>query len=158
MTNSSKVELLIIQLNIKPENNIYRCYGRLENALSFEGHFPFILLKEHKLVKLIILYVHSLLNHVGVKQALNELRNGFWITQGRSFVKKVLIDFYICRKYRGKPYPYPEFSPLLKLRLYDSRPSAVVGVNLYGPIFVKIYILMDMGEYIRHGWCCIRVL
>ena len=50
-----------ILLNIKPENNIYRCYGRLENApLSFESCFPIILSKEHALAKLIILYVHSL--------------------------------------------------------------------------------------------------
>ena len=48
-----------------------------------------------------------------------------------------MIDCYICRKYKGKPYPYREFSPLPKLRLNDSRPFAVVGVDLCGPIFVK---------------------
>ena len=48
-----------------------------------------------------------------------------------------MIDCYIYRKYRGKPCPYPEFSPLLKLTLNDSRPFAVVGVDLYGSIFVK---------------------
>ena len=58
LANSNKFELLIKQLNIKPENNIYRCYGRLENdPLSFESRFPIILSKEHKLAKLIILYV-----------------------------------------------------------------------------------------------------
>ena len=138
LANSNTFKLLIKQLNIKPENNIYRCYGRLENAsLSFESRFPIILSKEHKLAKLIFLYVHSLSNHVRVKQTLNEFRNRFWITQGRSFVRKVLIDSYICRKNRGQPYPYPEFSPLPKLRLNDSRPLAVVGVDLCGPIFVK---------------------
>ena len=65
------------------------------------------------------------------------LHNRFWITQGRSFVRKVLIGCYICRKYRSKPYPYPEFSPLPKLRLNDSQPFAVVGVDLSGLIFVK---------------------
>ena len=71
MANNNKFELFIQQLNIKPENNIYRCYGRLENApLSFESRFPIILSKEHKLAKLIILYVHSLSNHVGVKQTV----------------------------------------------------------------------------------------
>ena len=121
MANSNKSELLIKPLNIKPENDIYRCYGRLENApLSFKSCFPIILSKEHKLAKLIILYVHSLSHHVGVKQTLNELRNRFWITQGQSFVKKVLIDCYMRRKYRGKPYPYPKFSSLPKLRLNDS--------------------------------------
>ena len=145
------------QLNIKPENNIYRCYGKLENApLSFESRFPIILSKE--LAKLIILYVHSFSNHVGAKQTLNEFRNRFWITQGRPFVRKVITDCYICRKYRGKPYPYPELSPLPKLRLNDSRPFAVVDVGLCGPVFVKICILEGMGECIRRGWCCICVL
>ena len=138
MANSNKFKLLIKQLNIKPEKNIGRCYGRLENApLSFESRFPTILSKEHKLAKLIILYVHSFSNHVRVKQTLNEFRNIFWITQGRSFVRKVFIDCYICRKYRGQPYPYPEFSPLPKLRLNDSLLFAAVGVDLCGPIFVK---------------------
>ena len=78
LANSNKFELLIKQLNIKPENNIYHCYGRLENApLSFKSHFPIILSKEHKLAKLIISYVHSLSNHVGAKQTLNEFRNRF---------------------------------------------------------------------------------
>ena len=121
LANSNKSELLMKQLDIKPENDIYRCYGRLENApLSSKSRFPIILLKKHKLAKLIILYVHSLSNHVEVKQTLNEFRNKFWINQGRSFVKKALIDCYICRKYIGKPYSYPEFSPLPKLRLNDS--------------------------------------
>lgn len=138
LKNSKHFELLTKQLNIKLENSIYRCYGRLQNApLSFESRSPVILSKEHKLAKLIVLYVHSTSNHVGVKQTLNEFRNRFWITQGRSFIKKVLIDCYICRKYKGKPYPYPEFAPLPEFRLNDSRPFAVVGVDLCGPIFVK---------------------
>ena len=138
MAKSNKFELLIKQLNIKPDNNIHRCYGRLENApLSFESRFPIVLTKEHKLAKLIILYVHSLSIHVGVKQTVNEFRNRFWKTQGRTFVRKILIDCYICRKYRGKPYPYSEFSPLPKLRLNYLRPIAVVDVDLWGSIFVK---------------------
>ena len=76
-------------------------------------------------------------NHVWVKQTLNAFRNRFCITQGQSFVKKVLIDFYICRKYRGKPYPYPEFWLLPKLILNDSRSFTVVGVDLCGLIFIK---------------------
>ena len=82
LANSNKFELLIKQLNIKLGNNIYCCYGTLENApLSFESCFPIILSKEHKLAKLIILHVHSLSNHVGVKQTLNEFRNRSWITR-----------------------------------------------------------------------------
>ena len=88
LANSNKFELLIKQLNIKPGNNIYCCYGTLENApLLFESCFPIILSKEHKLAKLIILYVHSLSNHVGVKQTLNEFRNRSWITRELLFVK-----------------------------------------------------------------------
>ena len=52
-------------------------------------------------------------------------------------LKQILIDCYICRKHKGKPYPYPVFAPIQKLRLNDSRPFAVVGVDLCGPIFVK---------------------
>ena len=68
LANSNKYELLIRQLNIKRKNNIYYCYGKLENEpLSFESRFPITLSKEDKPAKLIILYIHSLSNHVGVK-------------------------------------------------------------------------------------------
>ena len=104
---------------------------------------------QHKRTQLIILYVRYLSNHVGVTQTLNEFRNRFWITQGQSFVRKILIDCNICRKYKGKPYT--EFSPLSKLRLNDSRPFPVAGVDLCGPILVK-NMYFDGYERLYKTW------
>ena len=43
----------------------------------YRFHFPISLSKQHRQAKLIILYVHSLPNHVGVTQTLNDFCNRF---------------------------------------------------------------------------------
>ena len=122
-------KLSVKQLNKKLENDIYRCYGRLENTpLLFEHRFPIILLRDHHLAKLINLHFHSFSNQVEVKQTLVEICDIFWITHGRSLVKKILNDSYIYCRYKGQPHPYPEVSPLSKFTLNDSRTFAVVGL------------------------------
>ena len=43
----------------------------------YRFHFSISLSKQHRQAKLIILYVHSLPNHVGVTQTLNDFCNRF---------------------------------------------------------------------------------
>ena len=136
----SNFETLKCQLNVKlDENGIYRCYGRLQNApMEFESRFPILLNKRNKLTELIITTdIHVRHKHVLAKQTLTELRKKFWIAKGRSLVRKILNGCRVCRKFDGKPYSYPETPPLTELRLNNSRPFAVAGVDLFGPLFVK---------------------
>ena len=49
----------------------------------------------------------------------------------------MLNDCYICHKYRGQPYLYAEFLPLLRFWPNDPKPFAVPGVDLCGPILEK---------------------
>ena len=57
------------------EENIIRCYSRLENG-SKSSH-PVMLSRNHELTKLIVLRCHKKVYHNGVKQALNELQAEF---------------------------------------------------------------------------------
>ena len=127
------------ELNIQlDDNGLYRCYGRLQNAnVNFESKFPILLDRKHETTKLIVRNIHLGNKHCGLKQCLNELRQRFWVSRGRGFVRSVLLNCTICRRFIVKPFDYPNPPPLTSLRLNDSRPFVVVGVDLCGPLYVK---------------------
>ena len=138
------------QLNIvKDDRGIYRCQGRLHNApLPYQTRFPAILNQNHRLAELIVLEKHLIVKHARVKQTLTELRQEYWVCKGRSFVRKLLRMCVTCKKLSGKPYSYPAPPPLTQLRLDDSRPFAVVGVDNCGPLFVRnIYGSSDVTMF-----------
>ena len=97
---------------------------------------PIMLSKEHHLTVLIVWYCHSKVMHRGVKQTLNEIRTNYWITRGRSFVKKVLSPCTLCKRLNGRPYVYPAHSDLPNLRYDDRYPFASTGVDYLGPLYV----------------------
>ncbi|XP_057294586.1 uncharacterized protein LOC130623107 [Hydractinia symbiolongicarpus] len=127
------------QLNIEKDNQgIYRCQGRLQHApLPYQARFPAVINQKHKLAELIVLEKHAIVKHAEVSQKLTEIRQEYWISKGRSFVRKMLRPCVTCRKFLGKPYPYPSPPPLTKLRLNDSRTFAVIAVDNCGPLFVR---------------------
>ena len=49
-----------------------------------------MLSRNNNLAELLVLYYHLKVLHRGVKQTLTELRSKYWITSGRSFVKKII--------------------------------------------------------------------
>ena len=57
------------------EENIIRCYSRLENG-NKNSH-PVMLSRNHELTNLIALRCHKKVYHNGVKQTLNELQAEF---------------------------------------------------------------------------------
>lgn len=73
-------------LNLKEENGIIRCMGRLKNApLSYDTKHPILLSRE-----LIIKHCHHKVSHNGMGETLNELRTRFWMPQARNYVKKII--------------------------------------------------------------------
>ena len=87
----NKYEQLELQLNLK-KDGIIRTFSRMNNAcLPREAKAPIFLSKDHRLPELIVLYCHSKAYHRGVRQTLNEFRANYWITCGRSFIKKILL-------------------------------------------------------------------
>ena len=80
---SENYENLSKTLTLKfDEENIIRCYSRLENG-NKNSHL-IVLSRNHELTKLIVLRCHEKVYHNGVKQTLSELRADFWINRGRS--------------------------------------------------------------------------
>ncbi len=73
------------------DNGVWRCGGRLSKAdLPFITKHPVLLTQHHHLTSLIVHDAHARVKHNGVKETLAELRSGYWIIRGRSFVRKIL--------------------------------------------------------------------
>ena len=89
---NTEYKQLKIQLNCKTdENGIMRSYGRMKHSnLPENTKAPILLVIQHRLSILIVLYSHSKVMHRGVKQTLCESRTNYWIPKGRHFVKKVI--------------------------------------------------------------------
>ena len=90
--NTEVYDDLKLNLNLKTdESGVVRSYSRLKNAkIPFDTKATIIVNQKHKLAELIVYYSHLKVLHRGVKQTLTEIRSNYWITRGRSYVKKLL--------------------------------------------------------------------
>ncbi|XP_065675665.1 uncharacterized protein LOC136091879 [Hydra vulgaris] len=117
---------------------IIRCRGRLGNApISYNIKFPIFLPKESLLTELIILHCVESVKHNGVKETLNQLRLEIWIPKVRNLIQKLIKKRFLCRRYEGKTYSYPDVPPLPLSRVNDDYVFKYTGIDYCGPLFVK---------------------
>ena len=135
----NKANNLRSQLGLTLDNMaIIRCVGRLEHSdISEEAKRPILLPKKDPFTGLITEHYHKRLLHVGVSQTLAQIRQKYWIPQGRSEVRKVLKRCGYCRRYEGGPYKMPLIPPLPRKRVSESAPFTYTGVDYFGPLYVK---------------------
>lgn len=120
------------------EDKVWRCGGRLQNSnLPFSTKHPVILDKDHHLTLLYIRRAHERVKHSGVKATLTELRSKFWIVKGRSVVRQVLRQCFVCRRHEGRPLQGPPPPPLPSFRVQEAHPFTHSGVDFAGPLYVK---------------------
>ena len=95
-------------------SGIVRCRGRIDNALNlpYSTKYPVILPGDHYLTTLYILQAHTRVLHNRVKETLTELRPRFWVIRGKSVVRRLLHNCFVCRRYEGKSYHAPPPLPL----------------------------------------------
>ena len=131
-------QVVAYQLNCKMDaENVIRCYGKMKNANIPENvKAPIMLSKDHYLSKLLVEYSHLKVMHRGLKQTLNEFRSNYWVTKGRSFVRKITGNCTFCKRLNGRSYRYPGHSDLPALRFDDRFPFASTGVDYLGPLHV----------------------
>ena len=98
LTNSVGYKQVEKQLNCQSDKDgVIRSYGRMKHAnIPDHARAPILLSKEHRLSILLVLYYHLKVMHRGVKQTLNEIRANYWVTKGRSFVKKIILPCIVC--------------------------------------------------------------
>ena len=147
----SKFNNLKCQLGIYVDSHgLLRCTGRLQNAELCENtRHPILLPKIHRYTDLIIEKIHKTALHTGVSQTLRLMRQKYWIPQGRSAVRKVLLSCTTCRRHEGGPYRMPLMPPLPAKRVSESPPFTYTGVDYFGPIYIK------SKKGIQKVWVCL---
>ena len=123
---------------IYDDDNLIRCEGRLKNApLPYETKTPYLISRYHCVATLILKHFPESLPHISVKQILTKLRQKYWICRGRNFVRKILRNCNLCRKYEGPPYQYPATPSVTKLRFSDTFAYFNTGIDNFGPLYVR---------------------
>ena len=104
---------LIQQLGLKvDELGILRCYGRFLNVeVNENARYPKLLPRHVRFTYLLIIEVHKRLIHTGIAQTLAQVREEYWIPQGRVEVRSVLTQCIICRRHEGPPFQLPHMPP-----------------------------------------------
>ena len=140
MKGESKYEHLVHQLGLFiDERGIICSRGRLQNSmLPYETKSPMLLPRNNHFTKLVIEDCHSRVLHCGVKDTLVELRTRFWVPRGRQDVKFVIHHCLVCKKMTGTSYDKPPPGDLPSFRLCEVLAFTNVGVDMAGPLFIKV--------------------
>ena len=149
--SKEKSNNLRTQLGLYIDNNgLIWCKGRLENAEICEGsRYPLLLPQYYRYTELVIQYYHERAFHTGCAQILSLIRQKFWIPQGRAAVNRVLKRCAICRRHEGGPYKMPLMPPIPTERVSASAPFTYVGVDYFGPLFMKV------NRHTQKVWVCL---
>jgi len=118
---------------------VVRVNGRIrESDVNDAVKFPIILKPKNQVTKLLIMHFHKKANHQGQEFVLNELRQQYWIIQGRAAVRKAWDSCQVCKNHRAKPV-LPEMGSLPKFRVTAFvRPFTHTGVDYFGPLEVSV--------------------
>ena len=143
---------LVRQLRLFLDNDqLIRCGGRIHNAPTTElAKFPVLLPANSSFTALIVMNTHTNLHHGGVSITVTALRQVYWIPSIRQYVRKLLRRCVICNKLKGKPFRAPDPPPLPKVRVTESPPFTVTGVDFTGALYIK-----DRGEGETKVYICI---
>lgn len=118
-------------------NGIIRIGSRiLKSELPAAMITPIILPKNHSVTKKIIIYYHEKLFHAGTQLTLTNLRERYWIPQGRSTVNLQLRKCILCHKYRNQNMQQL-MGILPKSRVTPSNCFTHTSVDYAGPMEFK---------------------
>jgi hypothetical protein len=110
-------------------HQVLRVGGRLQlGSLPYDQKHQVILLPDH-VTRLIIKYEHLRSLHVGSQLLLSLLRQRYWITNGRSVIRKIIHSCHKCYKMNASA-AQQLMGQLPKERIEPSRPFINVGIDL----------------------------
>lgn len=137
--DSSKQPAIVRQLNLFLDGeDLIRCRGRLQYTdLPHDTKFPILIPKNNLLTTLIVQSMHKMVMHGGVRDTLTQIRQTYWIPQGRQLVKKIISKCVTCRKTEGPPFRSVPTPPLPKSRVQQSQAFEYTGIDYAGPLYVR---------------------
>ncbi|XP_052268588.1 uncharacterized protein LOC127869969 [Dreissena polymorpha] len=137
-------------------DDIIRCCGRINKApLSEMTKFPILLPKKHHITRLIVRDAHITHLHSGVNATVTHIRQKYWIPAIRQCVQTVVRKCVTCRRVVGEAFRVPEPPPLPKMRVEDTPPFTVTGVDFTGALYVKQTTGSETKAYICLITCAI---
>ena len=132
---SSKVQQLGLFLD---GHGVLRVNTRLHHADILESaKEPMLLPKGDHLTALMVWRAHRRLKHAGVAQTLAEIRQAYWIPQGRQAIRNLLRQCVKCRMILAKPYPVLSAPDLPEFRVNRVDVFQSAGVDFAGPLYMK---------------------
>ena len=117
---------------------LLRVGGRLKNAPIYSASKQQIILpKDHPITEMIITQEHRSNGHVGAEHVLANLREVWWVINGRAAINGSLRKCFLCRARRARRM-YPYMADLPKGRLVSGEPPFThCGVDLFDPLWIK---------------------
>ena len=93
-----KLQNYVITLGLKiKEDGMLRCHGRFNNAdITEETKVLIYLPRKSYWAELIVKEFHQKLFHAGLSHTLSQIRNRYWMPQGRTIVRNVIQHCEIC--------------------------------------------------------------
>ena len=121
------------------EKGLLRVGGRLNQGSDVLDMLakPVIIPKESHLAFLLIRHYHGTVHHQGRVITEGAIRTaGFWILGGKRTISKVISQCVTCKRLRGKVC-VQKMGELPIDRVTPSPPFTYVGVDLFGPWYIK---------------------
>ena len=132
------------------DDGLLRCHGRMIHAeLPLQAIYPILLPKRSHFSSLLIKEYHQKLFHSGVSHTLAQLRNQYWIPQGRAEVKKAIHGCGVCKRFQGGPFKLPSMSPWPRKKVAKSAPFTYTGLDYFGPLYIQA------GSSKKKVWVCL---
>ncbi|XP_068246537.1 uncharacterized protein [Palaemon carinicauda] len=119
------------------EDGLLKVGGRIRRSdIPKSAKHPILLPKKHHVTTLLIRHEHELLAHSGRNHVLSNLRQKYWIINANATVRNVLFHCVTCRKLK-EPALSQKMADLPEDRLEPSPPFSNVGIDLFGPYYIK---------------------
>ena len=119
------------------DDGLLRCYGRMIHAeIPDDAIYPILLPKKSYFTSILIKEYHQKPFHSGVSHTLAQLRNEYWILQGRAEVKKAIHDCGICKRYQGGPFKLPSRSPWPRKKVAKCALFTYTVLDYFGPLYI----------------------
>ncbi|XP_055906876.1 uncharacterized protein LOC129942102 [Eupeodes corollae] len=122
------------------DNGLLRIKGRIDTVpgVPLCTKRPIILPRQHIVTYLIVGDYHQRFCHKNNETVVNEVRQKFYIPKLRIVLKSVVKECQHCKNNRCNPEP-PLMGDLPSARLQPfTRPFSFVGIDYFGPLFVKV--------------------
>ncbi|XP_055622958.1 uncharacterized protein LOC129766451 [Toxorhynchites rutilus septentrionalis] len=122
------------------DRGVLRMRGRIgaTKFASYEAKYQVILPRKHPITFLITDWYHRRFRHGNKESIVNEMRQRFEISKLRTLVKKVMARCVWCHVMKTKPKSPPMASlPDARVSTFV-RPFTFVGLDYFGPVFVRV--------------------